>query len=170
MKFALEEYGVARSQGVPNTTPRVVEYLSGVGLGDRPRGDEYAWCAAFVRFCLMKAGILEKPQSPSFARSWLSFGNVSLAQPVFGAICVLSRGLNVRQGHVGFCVGGGEGTIFVLGGNQTRLYGSQKMHSSVCIKKYGRSRLLGLRWPPDLPVPSETSLRLPQHLMPFVQE
>lgn len=99
--------------------------------------DETAWCAAFVNYCLSKAGL--KGTGKLNARSFLQWGK-AIEKPVKGAVAVFSRGdPNGWQGHVAFCTGRTkDGYIEVLGGNQG---------NSVNAAWYPTGRLLGYRWP-----------------------
>ena len=60
-------------------------------------------------------------------------------QPVTGAVLIFERG---QGGHVGFAVGQGDMSFFVLGGIQSDV---------VTIARVAKSRLLGTRWPATHP-------------------
>ncbi len=123
--------------------PRIVSYFADVGRGDI-RNDEVAWCAAFVGACLARAGV--EGTGSLLARSYLSWG--IKAKQRYGAVAVLSRGRNPRQGHVGFLVGEDDKRVWLLGGNQA---------NRVSVAAYDKSRLLGLRWPKRLEERPEVS-------------
>jgi len=104
------------------------------------QSEDVPWCAAFVGACLERAGI----RSSRFesAKSYLTWG-VRLDGPAHGCIVVFSR---TGGGHVGFVVGQDPtGKLLVLGGNQS---------DSVSIKAFPRDRIVGYRWPVDVPIPS----------------
>ena len=95
--------------------------------------DETAWCAAFVNWCLMKAG---KEYSKQLnARSYITIG-VEVKEPEVGDIVVLKRGTSSWQGHVGFYCREDNRYIYVLGGNQG---------NKVCAKPYKKEDLLSYR-------------------------
>jgi uncharacterized protein (TIGR02594 family) len=102
-------------------------------------GDETPWCAAFVGWCLERAGV--PGTGKANARSYLDWGG-PLMKPRPGCIVVFSRGGNQAQGHVGFALREMAGRIDVLGGNQG---------DAVSIQRYPRDRLLGWRWPVGVP-------------------
>ncbi|MFG1246811.1 NlpC/P60 family protein [Xanthobacter flavus] len=107
------------------------------------RDDETPWCAAFVGGVLEEVGI--KSTRSAAARSYLKWGQ-PLNRPVPGCVVVFWRGSpSGWSGHVGFVVGkDADGNLMVLGGNQG---------DAVNIKPFGRDRVLGYRWPDDLPLP-----------------
>lgn len=106
--------------------------------------DEVAWCSAFVGACLERTN--HASTRSLMARSYLRWGE-KLDEGRFGAICVLSRGADPSAGHVGFLLGETAEHVILLGGNQ---------RDAVSVAAYPRTRLLGLRWPqqvPQQPVP-----------------
>jgi uncharacterized protein (TIGR02594 family) len=101
--------------------------------------DETPWCAGFV------GGILEsvklKSSRSAAARSYLKWGK-KVASPTLGCVVVFERG--PVNGHVGFVVGKDKkGNLMVLGGNQGNM---------VSIKAFARGRVLGYRWPSEMPL------------------
>lgn len=96
--------------------------------------DETPWCAAFVGSCLAEAGL---PTTRRLnARSYLEYG-YGIIGPKKGDILVFWRGSKTSwKGHVAFYYGETEDDYLALGGNQ---------NNCVCIKKYPKSRLLGMR-------------------------
>jgi uncharacterized protein (TIGR02594 family) len=113
---------------------RILEYQSVTRANEG--ADEVPWCAAFVGWALEQAG--EKSTKSAAARSYLHWGR-EVSTPLLGAVAVLVRGENPRQGHVGFVVGvEPNGDLQILGGNQS---------DSVCVKRYTAHRLLSLRMP-----------------------
>jgi uncharacterized protein (TIGR02594 family) len=124
--IASKEIGVKEYKGGEN--PRIIEYHSVTSL--KATEDEVAWCAAFVSWCLEKAGY-QSTRSAS-ARSYLSYGN-PVDKPFEGCIVVFERG-EPWQGHVGFFVKEEGSYVHCLGGNQG---------NAVSIAKYPKSRVLG---------------------------
>jgi uncharacterized protein (TIGR02594 family) len=115
--------------------------------------DETAWCAAFVGAALKRAGLT--PSGSLLARSYLAWGQ-PLAQPVPGAIAVLSRGPDPAAGHVGFLLAQTSSSIILLGGNQS---------DGVTVAAFPKSRLLGLRWPLDAAQPADIFERALAHVL-----
>lgn len=113
-----------------------------------------SWCGAWASTVLDLAQI-ESPHTAS-ARAFLHYG-VALAQPVYGSIMVFSRGTGAAddetKGHVGFCSEALHDPtatqVMCLAGNQ---------HNKVCSIPQTKSRLLGVRWPPNLPLPPTAAL------------
>lgn len=88
------------------------------------QGDQTAWCAAFVNFCLYAAG---KPTKFSaLSGAFRSYGdNTSTPKP--GDLVVFQKpGVDGRKGfgHVGFFLSRSGSNILVLGGNQRGNTGS----------------------------------------------
>lgn len=136
LKIARRELGTAEISG-NGSNPRILEYWKACDHKP-PRGDETAWCSAFVNWCMSAAsqGGTKQPN----ARSWEKYGK-ELATPQQGCIAVLWRGSKDGwQGHVAFYIGPGSkaGTIRLLGGNQG---------NSVSIAEYQASHVLSYRWP-----------------------
>jgi len=142
MEIARREIGVKELPG-PGDNPRVVEYHKATTL--RASEDAVPWCASFVSWCLESAGV--ESTFSARARSYESWGK-ALARPLIGCVVVLSRGPNPAQGHVGFYAGShGPDHVKILGGNQG---------DAVSISAFPRRKVLGYRWPTEVPVPRET--------------
>jgi uncharacterized protein (TIGR02594 family) len=96
-----------------------------------------AWCAAFVNWCLGRAGAPRLGYAT--ARSWLDFGT-PVAHPVYGCITIIkpSRSTGSTTGHVAFYIEHQGMRVRLLGGNQ---------HDMVCESSYPDSWVLGYRWP-----------------------
>lgn len=132
LDIALKEYGVWEWTGADHN-PRVLNYFKEIGQS-WVHDDETAWCAAFVNWCLVKAG---KPQTGSLAaRSFLSYG-VSTKNPQLGDLAVFWRGQkNGAEGHVAFYISETQNYVYVLGGNQT---------DQVNIQRHSKAQLLDYR-------------------------
>ena len=109
-----------------------------------PDDDKVPWCSGFVNYITW---LLRLPRSKSLmARSWLTVGEVidlAAAEPGFDLV-IFKRGGGDQPGpdvinapgHVGFYAGTEGDNVVVLGGNQS---------DSVCLARYPKSRLLGVR-------------------------
>lgn len=86
-----------------NHTEKLMAYFRQGGFEWDPRGDENAWCGAFVRATLVQAGMLAIDSLK--AKDWKQYGQP--CDEKFGAIVA-------GNSHVAFCLGGGE----LIGGNQ----------------------------------------------------
>ena len=119
----------------PQNNPVIVQMYATVGQ-DWVEHDSVAWCAAFVGHCVERAGL--RSTRKLNARSYLNWGvPIELADAQEGDIVIFTRGdPSGWQGHVGFFVRKTAASIEVLGGNQA---------DAVNIKRYAKSRLLGLR-------------------------
>jgi uncharacterized protein (TIGR02594 family) len=152
MKHALGECGQHETRGKSHNNPRIVAYQATVG---HAKDDETPWCSAFANWCMVQAGI--RGSGRANARSWLTWGTQCPSQPTFGCVVIFSRPPKQWNGHVAFYVGSQAGKIVVLGGNQ---------HDSVCVAPYPASRLLGYRWPADLPKPPFRDRPVPTAALP----
>lgn len=130
LSVALEEIGTAEVPGAGNN-PRIVEYLTSVGL---PGRDVIPHCAAYVNWVLAQVKI--KGTGSGMARSYLYWG-YEISKPRLGCIVVLRRGLNPKKGHVGFYLDHSGGFIRILGANQGDRVG---------INAYSAARHLSYRW------------------------
>lgn len=110
MSIALAEVGQEEVAGAASN-PRIVEYHQSTKL--KATDDDVPWCAAFVNWVLMQAGL---PVTKSAAAlSFLDWG-LKVKTPKYGDLVVFNYGHG--RGHVGFYVGEQGGKISVLGGNQ----------------------------------------------------
>lgn len=142
LSIARRYLGLQETPG-PAHTAAVVAMLQRV---DRSvRGDETAWCSAFVDHC---AWLCELPTPKSLrARAWLRVGfeiPIAEAQPGYD-LCVFTRGLNMAPatvehapGHVALFVkwDSARRVVAVLGGNQA---------NQVSVAEFPIARLLGVR-------------------------
>lgn len=131
-EIAMTQYGVRGVLGVGDN-PEVLKYFKETGF-EWVKDDDTAWCAAFLNWCLMKAG---KPHTGSLmARSFLNYGSETKT-PKMGDIVVIWRGApNSVFGHAGFFIAETDIGIFILGGNQD---------NAVYIIEYPKTKLLGYR-------------------------
>jgi uncharacterized protein (TIGR02594 family) len=142
MEFALREYGI-REISARGRTVNVEAYLRATGVGRS--SDETPWCSAFVNWCMLMAGFPGTSQAN--ARSWLKWGGVSLAFPIYGSVVVLWRNhVASSLGHVGFFIKLQEDHLLLLGGNQ---------RDAVSIQAYPKERVLGMRWLQGFPIPED---------------
>lgn len=137
--IAATQLGVSEIRGVQDN-PRIIEYHATTRL--RATEDEVPWCASFVNWCMMRAGI--HGTDSARARSWLSWGEArDVDDPPLGAVIVFSRdSAGPTSGHVGFFVWQDADSVCVLGGNQS---------NKVCVREYPRATVLGVRWPAPQP-------------------
>lgn len=134
MKIAQGLIGTREVKG-RGDNPVIMEMYAAVGH-DWVEHDEVAWCAAFVGYCLEKAGF--RSTRKLTARSYLDYGEKvdNVRNAVAGDIVVFKRGNSDWQGHVAFYVSQTKSSIKVLGGNQA---------DAVNIRSYPKSKLLGIR-------------------------
>ena len=137
MQIALAEQGQAEVAGGQHN-PRIVEYHAATDL--RATDDETAWCAAFVSWCLLEAGLSSKRSAR--ALDWASWG-VNLDRPVLGALIVGTR--PGGGGHAGFYLGQRDGKYLLINGN---------VGNKVAISTFEPSRVVAIRWPADVPLPN----------------
>ena len=129
--IASAELGVREVRGGEND--RIIEYHQATTL--RATEDEVPWCSAFMCWVMGQAGVASTRSA--MARSWLAWGRE--CRPVLGAVVVLRRTDNPRNGHVGLLVGQGrDGRPWLLGGNQS---------DAVSIAPFRGEDVLGFRWP-----------------------
>lgn len=143
-EIALSLYGEKEIKGNKHN-PVIVNWFKELGHG-WVNDDETAYCAAFMGYCLEKAGI--ESTKKLNARSYLEWGTPTKT-PSIGDVVVFWRGnKDGWQGHVGFFVRATGDDIYVLGGNQSDM---------VNIQAYPKSRLLGYRTVKEnLPVGKES--------------
>jgi uncharacterized protein (TIGR02594 family) len=151
--------------------PVILSFLAEMrNLGAWGKGrDETAWCAAFVHYCLDKAG--REGTGHALARSYIKWGVPS--ERKLGAIVVLKYkgnrdgGTGSRAGfHVGFLIRESAHSYRVLGGNQA---------DTVSYRNFPKKafELVACRWPeeaqPTKPQLSQPSQENPQPRLPAVK-
>jgi uncharacterized protein (TIGR02594 family) len=142
LQAAAEELWVREVPGA-KSHPRVLDYFRAAKCG-WVKSDSTPWCSAFVCHVVdLVYGPAGLPHEHRLrARSWLADGHwpvevAGLPGAIPGDIVVLWRGKpKGRKGHVGFYCTHDENWVWVLGGNQ---------NNKVCVKKYPRRRVLGVR-------------------------
>jgi uncharacterized protein (TIGR02594 family) len=150
--IATKEEGQAELPGTDANNPKILEYLRTVPhllTAKVAKGivaaqvDETHWCACFVNWCLIQAGL--PPYPKAMAKDWVSYGR-ALDTPVPGAITVVYKlpklkadGTMTGSGyHVAFYVSGNGSTLTLFGGNQG---------NKVCEKNFAGWDVRGYRWP-----------------------
>jgi uncharacterized protein (TIGR02594 family) len=148
LRIAEAEDGVKELSGTARNNPRILDYLATMpGL---PLQDETPWCACFVAWCLLRAGLTVPPAGlggpDASARSWREFGT-PMAPPEArpGAIAVLFNrhppAHTTSSGfHVGFLVERLESGVRLRGGNQGNAVNETHFPA-------GTWRVEAFRWP-----------------------
>lgn len=95
--------------------PAIVSFFDSTSLRT-PRGDQTAWCAAFVNWCYQRS--TGKSATDSAASETFRRWGTSTSTPKVGDVVVFQHKSVAWRGHVGFYVGQRKNSIFVLGGNQ----------------------------------------------------
>lgn len=131
-KFALSKLGLKEIKGAEHN-PEIIEMFAAVGHS-WIKNDETPWCAAFVGWCLKKAGI---PHLNEVAARRYEKYSTKVDKPLIGDIAVFWRKSKTSgYGHVGFVVDETKTHIKVLGGNQG---------NEVSIKLYPKKEFLSYR-------------------------
>lgn len=130
--IAISQYGQKGIIGNSHN-PQILKYFTDIGHS-WVQDDETAWCAAFVNWCLLRAGL---PHTGKLnARSFIKYGTEA-TKPVIGDIVVLWRISPASSyGHVGFYITENKHNIFILGGNQSNM---------VNVQAFPKSQLLTYR-------------------------
>jgi uncharacterized protein (TIGR02594 family) len=136
LKRAFADLGLQELPGAA-ARPRIVEMYAKAGHPEI-KSDEIAWCSAAVNAWMVEANI--RGTGSLVARSWLSWGRAVEMRKTIprGAVLVLRRGKSSWQGHVCLCLEDRDGTLTVIGGNQS---------DGVTIDRYRKAALIGARWP-----------------------
>ncbi len=112
-QIALKEIGQKEIPG-SKENPRITEYHQATTL--KSRTENTSWCAAFVSWCLLEAGL---PSIKSaWARDWQKYGK-ALKKPVLGCLVGLERNGPGGDSHVCFFIEEKNGIWYCLGGNQS---------------------------------------------------
>ena len=133
MPIAFGELGAREYPGSKHN-PRVQEYLASTSLGNGPiLPDETHWCAAFVNWCVERAGI-QSNNSP-MAVAWSRCGQ-SIGTPRRG--CIVTFKWDDGGSHVAFYLGEDGDKVYALGGNQS---------DGVWVMSYPRKNVTAYRIP-----------------------
>ncbi len=141
LAIAKGEYGPSwksYAQGWPaRWNPVIVNFFQVTGT--EPKGDLTPWCAAFVNWCIHRAGNGYATNSAS-SGSFRSFGTAT-SSPRIGDIVVFRRtkptDVHDMRGHVGFFVADYGDKVEVLGGNQIDGHDGCHIVSSKVLLKAG---------------------------------
>lgn len=132
MEIAKSQVGEKEIPGRKHN-PDIVKYWKAVN-NIKVSDDETPWCAAFVNWCLLEAGL--PGTGKANARSFMKWGEPT-SNPQEGDIVVYWRvKKNGWQGHVGFFSHFEKNLIVTLGGNQS---------NEVRFSRYSKDKLLGFR-------------------------
>lgn len=144
---ALSEIGtIDRDRG--RITPRVLEYLSTVGV--QPLADRAPyWGGAFLSWCAIKTGVVPPIGSvePSAWEQWSS----ALSEPQPGAVVVLADSQRPLIKHVGIVVRQNAGRLYVVGGDHG---------GAVNIQRCDEARVIAARKPPNLVASAQPSSQM----------
>ena len=143
LKIAFGEENIEELRG-PNHNKRILSYLHSCDrLNDElKKADETPWCAAFMNWCVEKAGY--EGTNTAWALSWAEWGQEATNRR--GRIAVFERyvmegGVKKTYGHVGFYLGQtDDDQVIVLGGNQ-----NNKVTVSHYPKDNDKYKFLGCR-------------------------
>lgn len=128
---ALKTYGIAEVPG-PRDNTLILEWAREVGLAERYRHDEQAWCGLYAAVIVKRAEKPPCPKSPLWALNWGLWGEDGGQPELFELLTFVRPG----GGHVGFYVGEDATHYHVWGGNQG---------NSVSIRRIERERLRACR-------------------------
>ena len=131
--IALGQFGIREITGQKDN-PEVLKYFNDLGYDGTALKDETAWCAAYLNWVLLKAGV--EGSGKLNARSLLTVGTATTT-PVKGDVVVLWRiSPEDWRGHTGFFIRETKNYVYLLGGNQG---------NRVSIKAFPKSRVLEYR-------------------------
>jgi uncharacterized protein (TIGR02594 family) len=106
--------------------PLIVEFFNATTLRS-PNGDQTAWCAAFVNWCILQ-GRKGRDDEPKLLKHTASAASETFRKwgtrtdkPIPGDIVVFRHKRESWRGHVGFLVSRSKEGVYVLGGNQMPL-------------------------------------------------
>jgi uncharacterized protein (TIGR02594 family) len=142
MDVALSQVGTIESSSGSN--PKIEQYHKTGGLISAR--DDIPWCASFVNYCLVQAGMKRSGNSsygPAGALSFNSYGVV--VTPRYGAIALIKTGSSTGFSNSGYHVGfvnkvNSDGTVSILGGNQS---------DSVKLSNFKASNVVRYCWPSE---------------------
>ena len=119
LEEALSQYGHKEIPGDKHN-PEIVKFFTEIGFDIQ--NDETAWCAAFMNWCAMKAG-LERTFTLK-AKDWLEVGEKVQVFNSFDTVAIFHRG-NPKSwhGHVGIPINIIGRYLYTMGGNQNNQTG-----------------------------------------------
>jgi uncharacterized protein (TIGR02594 family) len=118
LKIAKICFSLWKEKGIigENNNSKIINFFKEIRFGGI-KNDDTPWCAAFVSYVLLKAGL--PFQNSLLARSYIDYKTERKEKPDIFDIVIFSRGAkNGPFGHVGFYIGEDKDTIHILGGNQ----------------------------------------------------
>ncbi|HXF86558.1 MAG TPA: TIGR02594 family protein [Anaerolineales bacterium] len=128
LPIAFAEFGTREIPGAQHN-PRILEYLNSTDLAQKYPSlpDETDWCAAFVNWCIEKAGL--PSMNSALVNPWRKWGKASPLPPKRGAVTTFLW--DDGWAHVSFYLGDVGNHVICLGGNQ-----SDAVWISIYHKKY----------------------------------
>ena len=132
-----------------NAGPEVREYLRAVGLGEG-----FAWCAAFVTYCLLEGGWSKErmPANRASACAWFAWGEREPAIGVTSDVRLLKRGDLVGwcdraawHGHIGLLLGVHGDSVSTIEGNTDAQGGSEGDGVYRRVRRWDASKMLAVR-------------------------
>lgn len=160
MRFAWEEY--KKWKGKNERDPKFEKYIVGVydksiGWDAKDSGNNYPWCAAFLNWCLIQAGV-NYVKSPRSQEIRLDKKMKKLKEPLYGSILVLTQNKNSSKGHVTFLIGETKDKNYYVG-----LGGNQDSQLKISIFSKGKGKSLfsnGFYWPSNYPIEESDKLTI----------
>lgn len=156
LEIARTDLGIEEIAG-PKSNPRIMAFYKAANA-NWAKDDAVPWCGAAMAGWITSAGF-PAPAEAARARAWLDWG-VPLEQPKPGAVAILKRGADEKQGHVTLYLADRGDRIECLGGNQG---------DAVSITAYPKRDLLGYRWPAGADVPERTPVVAVVEVKPLVK-
>lgn len=125
-------------EGAGHSNPQIEQFHASTSRGPAP--DDVHWCASFVNFCMKNSGndkVARSALNSARAADWRGWGELSLTEPVHGAVVVLRPQAPGSSGHVAFFVREEGDNLILFGGNQKDM---------VCEQAYHRGEVVDIRW------------------------
>jgi uncharacterized protein (TIGR02594 family) len=156
LEIARTDLGIEEIAG-PKSNPRIMAFYRAANA-NWAKDDAVPWCGAAMAGWITSAGF-PAPAEAARARAWLDWG-VPLQDPKPGAVAILKRGTDEKQGHVTLYLADRGDRIECLGGNQG---------DAVSITAYPKRDLLGYRWPAGADVPAKVPVTAVVEVKPLYQ-
>ena len=128
-----------------------------IGWDAKDSGNNYPWCAAFLNWCLIQAGV-NYVKSPRSQEIRLDKKMKKLKEPLYGSILVLTQNKNSSKGHVTFLIGETKDKNYYVG-----LGGNQDSQLKISIFSKGKGKSLfsnGFYWPSNYPIEESDKLTI----------